>query len=434
VQDFKIAILVLNYNGLRYLRSLFESALFLKNCSEVDLILVDNASWDDSVRFVSEQFPWVRVIRNDKNYGWGEGYNQAIQVLRQQGVNYSHYLFLNNDVFVSEQWWLEFKNGILNSPKSVAEWGCRAVFAAPFVVEDLFSIAPSSGKPMALTTQFYHHDLASFDRKNETFKVRLQPRKHIPTNESKLLAVHDFEYTLRVFEPNGEPFTLELAVGLEFECVDEAPSRKAIRVFTRGAPGNALRAKVSLNKGQSLIIERHLWESRNDLKLLIQNSGSGLNGVFEGYDLHCYEPQNSPQSHDQVAAICGVCKAVKADVFHEICGFDPAFFMYYEDTDFSLRLRKRDYQTRIIEKAILRHIHGGSSGVFSPFFIRQVAWSLLYFHMRHASFYRRMRTLLKCCYYALLEQLDDTYLPAKVNRNALQLLKRRFFNRLGGVG
>jgi GT2 family glycosyltransferase len=434
VQDFKIAILVLNYNGLRYLRNFFESAQFLKNAPDADVILVDNASWDDSVRFVSEQFPWVRVIRNKKNYGWGEGYNQAIESLRQQGVSYSHYLFLNNDVFVSEQWWFSFKNGILHSPETVAEWGCRAVFAAPFVDEELFSVAAGSNKPLASTTQFYNHELASYDREHESFQVRLQPSRNTSSTGTVSDQMHDFEYFMRVFESNGEPFTLEFSRGFDFECVEDTASKKVIKVFRAVNSSRTARATTALNKGQSLIIHRLLWESKNDLKVLIQNSGSGLNRVFEGYDLHCYEPHDSPQNQDKVEAICGVCKAVRTDVFHQLGGFDPAFFMYYEDTDFSLRLKKHGFQIRLIDYAILRHIHAGSSGAQTPFFARQVAWSLLYFHLQHAGTLRRIRTLFKYRIYALFENLDEVYGPAKMHQNALGLLKRSRASSLRGAG
>ncbi len=432
MQDFKIAILVLNYNGLRYLRSLFESAQFLSEARDVDVILVDNASWDDSVAFVNEHFPWVRVIRNKQNYGWGEGYNQAIESMRLQSAAYSHYLFLNNDVFVSEQWWHELKNGILASHESVAEWGCRAVFAAPFVDETLFSVVEGRKKPLAVTTQFYHHELASYDDKNEKFTVRLQPKESFSKNEINSETTDNFDYVLRVFEDNGEPFTLEFAQGLGINCVEESSSRKVIQVVTTIKSDSNAKHQVALNKGQNLVIQRLLSASLNDLRILTQNSGSGLNSVFEGCDLHCYEPLDSPQNHSKVEAICGVCKAVRADVFHQLGGFDPAFFMYYEDTDFSLRLRKLGFQIRILEKATLRHIHAGSSGVHTPFFARQVAWSLLYFHMRHAGLLRRIQTLFKYRFYAMLERIESIYGPAKIHQNALSLMKRSRVSWLGG--
>lgn len=426
MQEFKIAILILNYNGLRYLRQLFQSAAFLSKEKDVDVVLVDNASWDDSIPYVSGNFPWIEVIRNDKNYGWGEGYNQAIRLLQQQGKNYTHYLFLNNDVIVTQEWWSEFKSGIFNSPKSVAEWGCRAVFASPFACETLFRVSEGSPKPRALTCQHYSHETADYEKNSVDFHIRLQPKE-----KSSCSNVGDeYEYKIRVFEPSGAPFSLEFNNSFEIREIESTQKRKTVTV-TLKAGHDASENKISIEQGQTLIIHRFLYASKNELHTLIQNSGSGLNHRFEGYDLHCYQPLSTPQSVSEIKAICGVCKAVRSDVFHSLNGFDPAFFMYYEDTDFSIRLKRHGFEFRLIDKAILHHIHAGSSGAQSPFFARQVAWSLLYFHLKHAQLLQRMKTFLKFVVFAFLEKFENAYQPAMVHRTALLNLRKRVLHGKG---
>jgi len=424
VQDFKIAILVLNYNGLRYLRGFFESAQFLSAVPDADIVLVDNASWDESIAFVQSHYPWVRVVRNQKNYGWGEGYNQAIAALRQQSHSYSHYLFINNDVFVSKEWWEELKNGILRSPSEVAEWGCRALFAAPFVDEILFSAVEGYKRPLGVTAQFYQHEYASYGKESSAFHVRLQPSVVPAATGESAHSQHNYEYCLRVLEQNGDAFAIEINPEFHIECVEETVQRKWVRVSKACKNNQPEKNVVTVNQGQTLLIHRVLSDTENEVKHLIQNSGSGLNSNFEGYDLLSYLSCDTPQNHADVKAICGVCKVVKADVFHQLMGFDAQFFMYYEDTDFSLRLRRLGLQLRIIEKARLKHIHAGSSGAHTPFFARQVAWSLLYFQMRHASLIQRMRILVRYSFNALLEHFENMYAPAKVHYTALE----RYFN------
>ncbi|MBQ7471829.1 MAG: glycosyltransferase family 2 protein [Prevotella sp.] len=94
----KTAIVILNWNGRKmleqYLPRIVASA---KDMAEV--IVADNASTDDSVSFLQEHFPSVRLIVLQKNYGFAEGYNQA---LRQ--VDAEYYVLLNSDVEVTERW------------------------------------------------------------------------------------------------------------------------------------------------------------------------------------------------------------------------------------------------------------------------------------------------------------------------------------------
>jgi hypothetical protein len=221
-------------------------------------------------------------------------------------------------------------------------------------------------------------------------------------------------------DQNGDPFAIKLNSALQFECLEDSPQRKLIRVYSARTDSKSEKNLIQVKKGQTLLIHRILSNAENELKFLIQNSGSGLNSNFEGFDLLSYLPLDTPQDHAAVRAICGVCKVVRADVFHQLIGFDPQFFMYYEDTDFSLRLCNLGFKFRVIERAHLRHIHAGSSGAHTPFFARQVAWSLLYFQMRHASLVQRIRIFARYLFNALLERVENVYDPAKVHLAALE--------------
>ena len=92
-----IAIVILNWNGAGMLRKFLPSVL--KYSQEAEVIVADNASKDDSLKVMESEFPEVRTIVLDKNYGFAEGYNQA---LRQ--VEAEYYLLLNSDVEVTEGW------------------------------------------------------------------------------------------------------------------------------------------------------------------------------------------------------------------------------------------------------------------------------------------------------------------------------------------
>ena len=117
-----IAIVILNWNGASMLRKFLPSVLKYSQGAEV--IVADNASKDDSLTVMETEFPEVRIIALDKNYGFAEGYNQA---LRQ--VEAKYYLLLNSDVEVSEGWLQpmlsymdEHEDVVACQPKLRCEW------------------------------------------------------------------------------------------------------------------------------------------------------------------------------------------------------------------------------------------------------------------------------------------------------------------------
>ena len=95
----KVAVVILNWNGSGMLRRFLPGVL---RCTEADggvVWLADNGSTDDSVSVVSREFPSVRLIRLEKNYGFAEGYNRALAQVAAEYV-----VLLNSDVEVTEHW------------------------------------------------------------------------------------------------------------------------------------------------------------------------------------------------------------------------------------------------------------------------------------------------------------------------------------------
>ncbi len=61
--------------------------------------MADNASTDDSISFVRNHFPTVKIIQNTGNFGFAKGYNEALQ-----GVEEDIYALVNSDIEVTENW------------------------------------------------------------------------------------------------------------------------------------------------------------------------------------------------------------------------------------------------------------------------------------------------------------------------------------------
>jgi GT2 family glycosyltransferase len=86
-----ISVVVLNWNGSKVLRQCLDS-LRAQTYTPVEIIVVDNASTDNSVNLVKELFPDVKLILNEKNIGFGGGNNVGI------GASQGRYIMmLNND-------------------------------------------------------------------------------------------------------------------------------------------------------------------------------------------------------------------------------------------------------------------------------------------------------------------------------------------------
>ena len=94
----KVAIVILNWNGRAMLQQYLPSVVRYSQ-AEAEVIVADNASTDDSLQWLAENFPHIRTIVLDKNYGFSGGYNMA---LKQVESNY--YILLNSDVEVTHHW------------------------------------------------------------------------------------------------------------------------------------------------------------------------------------------------------------------------------------------------------------------------------------------------------------------------------------------
>ncbi len=93
----KVAIVILNWNGADMMRRFLPGVI--ANSPEARVFVADNASSDGSLEMLSANFPTVSQIVLDRNYGFADGYNQA---LRQ--VEAEYYVLLNSDVETPHQW------------------------------------------------------------------------------------------------------------------------------------------------------------------------------------------------------------------------------------------------------------------------------------------------------------------------------------------
>lgn len=92
-----LAIVILNWNGKSLLKQFLPSVLAHSN--NASIYLADNASSDDSVSFVTKNFPSVNIIKNPENGGYTKGYNSALKQIKADV-----FCLLNSDVQVTKNW------------------------------------------------------------------------------------------------------------------------------------------------------------------------------------------------------------------------------------------------------------------------------------------------------------------------------------------
>ena len=95
----KIAIVILNWNGKQLLEKFLPSIVKYSNFENVEIYVADNASIDDSVAFVNQNFPQVKIVQNELNGGFAKGYNDALR-----HVEADIYALVNSDIEVTEGW------------------------------------------------------------------------------------------------------------------------------------------------------------------------------------------------------------------------------------------------------------------------------------------------------------------------------------------
>lgn len=130
----RIAVVILNWNGAAMMQKFLTSVI--QNSEEAEVIVADNGSTDDSVEMLKQKFSSVRLILLDKNYGFAEGYDKALEQVEAE-----YYLLLNSDVEVTPNWLQPLLNYMDKHPEVAA---CQPKLLAERE-RDSFEYAGASG-------------------------------------------------------------------------------------------------------------------------------------------------------------------------------------------------------------------------------------------------------------------------------------------------
>lgn len=92
-----LAVVILNWNGQQLLEQFLPSVVSYSQ--EATIYVADNASTDNSIAFVQNTYPQIKIIQNADNGGYAKGYNDALKQ-----VDAGIYCLLNSDIEVTKGW------------------------------------------------------------------------------------------------------------------------------------------------------------------------------------------------------------------------------------------------------------------------------------------------------------------------------------------
>ncbi len=367
-----VSVVVLNYNGLRFLDDCLGSLARLDYPNDrFEVILVDNVSQDGSAEAAEKRFPQFRVVRNSRNLGFAAGNNVAMRASRADYV-----VLLNNDTTVDIQWLSRLVEAAEQDPK-VGACTSKLLF-----LHDRVRIQLEA-------TSFRPSDSGSTDQRE--LGVKLLSARVVQAGESREAEYLEGFYGLEP-SPDG-PFRWSqgtATLGLRVSKNGGAASLKLLVAATRpaaetsrlslGAAGMPLGSWEVGASPQELevhlphnLIEAAIPVIQNAGTLILQDgSGRDRGTVVRGTEVYQEDDLGQYDRREEVFAGCGAALLFKRTMLEDVGLFDEDFFMYYEDMDLSWRARRRGWKILYVPDAVVRHVHCGSSVEWSPLFLYHV--------------------------------------------------------------
>jgi len=145
------SIIIVNWNAKEFLNGCIES-LLSQSFTDYEIILVDNASSDDSVNFIKDNFPQVTIIQNKNNVGFAEGNNIGIK--NSQG----EIIVLFNPDAVADKNWLSQLVDSLQSSKKIAAVTGKMYYLGDKYGKDAVFCTWSKIDPYSASPSNFHND------------------------------------------------------------------------------------------------------------------------------------------------------------------------------------------------------------------------------------------------------------------------------------
>jgi GT2 family glycosyltransferase len=347
-------VVIVNWNGERLLRSCLDALARQQTSAPFETWVVDNASSDGSVALLEREYPSVRVLRNEKNLGFAGGNNTA---LRQVTTPYA--VLLNNDA-TPEPDWLEQLLAPFGQPgnERLAAVTSKVVFQPRFLRLTLETVGftPGGADPRELGVRLHGLCIEDVDVTERVLMERLSWGPE-GTGGGRFRWLRP-SGELLVPLPDGHPGPYEIALRWAGE------TDKAATITWEG--GGSVSLPVTADVAEvtfEVPAGAPSVDVVNNVGSIVTTAGYGADRGYQDVDAGQYDEAT------EVFALCGCAVAFRTDAGREVDWFDDDFFLYYEDTDLSWRLRAAGWTIRYEPRAVVRHVHSASAVEWSPTFM-----------------------------------------------------------------
>lgn len=371
----KVSIILVNYNGKCFLGECLSSVLnidFPKN--QYEIIVVDNNSIDDSIDYVVKNFPEVKIIQSNSNLGFAGGCNLGVKNALGEFI-----VFLNTDTKV-ERNWLKALVQSIKSDKDIAAVNSKLLLYYPFfellIHSDIFmrsdfsdSVNFQSVGILVESVIIDDDNLQSLVRYEKGFYEDEKgpiPARWTKGDASILIPVDPRQNTvsMTITIRSGKSIS-----GLETQIALKLGEKDLI--VDRLKSYEVKQYKISLETNE---LKKYLLYSVQNTGIVIFRNGFGrdrgaiVRGTFQFYEIDNHFFEQKAEIH----AFTGASVIIRKELFEKLGGFDEQYFMYYEDVDLSLKMKRQGWKIVYEPRSVVYHIHSGSSKEWSRLFTYHV--------------------------------------------------------------
>lgn len=176
----------------------------------------------------------------------------------------------------------------------------------------------------------------------------------------------------RLVGDGAEPPNPQAPISQPSDGVESASpqSPSAVGLDSPGVEAQTEPAATTQSTGSAQLrgLDGGIWVSDPSGVELINSTGNVVDACGNGHDRSWLAPAKQEHDSPEVFGICGGACAISARAWRQLGGMRQDLFMYYEDTDFSYRLRRSGYSVEYVRQAQARHAHAASSDSASAAF------------------------------------------------------------------
>lgn len=341
IYNYDVSIILVNYNGKKYIDALFNSLITLEHEDfSYEIVFVDNNSSDDSVEYLQQKYEKkcnLNIVEIKENKGFAGGNNEGVMVAKGRYI-----VLLNNDTAVEKKWLTNLYHFMLQHPE------CGMGNAKLLFFYDFIKLKFKTSDKILLKKQIVINNIE--------YQIENKFCNNLLYEHDQIVCFGHSEICIPLIMGNKTSYEIEM--GIIDACEGD-------EIIFESDEFEARIGKVLISM-ESELVDKYRFS-------LIQNAGSGINENYDGYDIGFCEKDNEKyQKSYELTNGCGAAIMMLKEDFDKAGKFDEKFFMYYEDTDLSFRIRKLGKKIMYCPTAVVRHIHTGSSKEWSPFFTYHV--------------------------------------------------------------